>query len=303
MCTESISDNDVNRIFEDLDTDDLNDEVLDNVLHELENNFSQGKDGNSDSSFDLDILDINDLCLDDLFEAATVEVKEQDVNCEAIGSVLNSKDMEHVLCSLQTSSEKLHGKWKGISSDTFMKKFENAPTINKQFTLEDLKICTKVLKEKLQNKEINTKSLHYKADYVNLYSQLLGDHSSMETKKKKDEMVTKKVKSFKAFLNLKLKKSILANILCILKWVSVIKSWKEQAFFSDTCKVDGTPYPDQWYTQPEILDGKPVFSFLDFHHLLTNTRCHIARHGYPDAGINRDEVIYKVICFIGFKAA
>ena len=76
-------------------------------------------------------------------------------------------------------------------------------------------------------------------------------------------------------------------ILCTLKWPGLIEKWKANGLYQDNCKVEGLNEPDKWFTQPEIFRGKALFSFLDFHYLITNGRCHIARNGYPGAGISK----------------
>ena len=45
---------------------------------------------------------------------------------------------------------------------------------------------------------------------------------------------------------------------------------------------------DSWFTQPEEVQWSVVASSWDFHHIITNTRCHACRKGYVGAGVRRE---------------
>ena len=193
--------------------------------------------------------------------------------------------LQVILTSLQTASQKLHDKWRHTTIDELDHKLGNANIIKNSMTLEDLRTIVKALKSEPILTGCDLKLLHYKADYVNLLSQLFGDKSTIESKSPQSQ--TKK--QLKHILESRLKKHALNVVLCTLLWPRKISDWYKKGFFPNKTEILGTDQTVTWLTQPERdQDGQPVFTLLDFHHLLTNTRCHIGRSGYPSAGIRRD---------------
>ena len=286
-------DNTRNAVFEELDI--ASDKELEQYIQSLESEISAlhrvGHNEDSDNVTDPD----ND-AMEKLFAAehsesevaptptevqhSTCQLMEAQENIYAAG--LDGNELMRILRTLQTASEKMQTKWAGQTTENLSVKFQNAITINQSFTLDELKEIYKVVKDWFTGKP----RPHYKADYVNLFSSLLGDHTKLAVKERKSKKISPNLKSV---LTTKMSKKALVVIICVLKWPERIKQWKRDGMISDTCKVANLNQPQQWYSQPEILDnGEAVYSFLDFHHLFTNTRCHIARKGYVAANINRD---------------
>ena len=273
-------------VFEEFDL--LDDDLVTDFITELEMEMANMQcDGTSKEPEEL--VELNDDDLKNLFAVDEQVDRYQEAfplnridENMPVHHRLTDDDIEMTLASLKTSSEKMQKKWGQTSVQTFSCMFESAATINANFTLVELRECYKAVKGKLAA----NKKPHYMADFVNIFSDALGDSRKIPTKEKDSKPI--EIPSLRSLLNSNIKKNQLLLILCTLKWPETIAMWKEEAVITDECKVVGLNEPGQWYTQPEMFDGEPLYSFIDFHHLLTNTRCHIARHGYPDAGIDRE---------------
>ena len=297
-------------IFECFDMDD--DDILQEVIRDIEENIFSLDDLD-------DVLFSEDIDLEgtiqDLFRETNVET---DANSKGeIGPIQNTFEMnietgagdnKHtddieestqlkddnqkaalLLClnSLKTTSETLCMKWLNESYDTFKTRFINATAI-KAFNVAELKVMVKALKTLNFNFD---KQLHYKADYVNFFSSTFGDNSKIETR----SYTTKGCNTIKSVL-MKMKKTTLNAILCSLIWPGKIQEWNNRNIFQNGEVIDGLQ-KILWQSQPEIDDdGKPLLTFLDFHHLFTNTRCHVGRKGYPRAGITREAWVKVARC-------
>ena len=195
-----------------------------------------------------------------------------------------------MLRSLKYGTKTSQEAFKDTTIDEFRTRLSTAEKLN-EFKSPELKLMYKVVKNKVDVKE--KKWPWYKEDYVNLFSKALyplADGNQVEPKPKKPQ--TRKppaaVKEVHTVLNKKFKKSKLALIYATLQWPQVIDEWKKNNIFCDGCNIEGIDEEIDWYTRPEVNDGQPCFGFLDFVHNMTNTRCHIARKGYPECGISRN---------------
>ena len=249
-----------------------------------------------EESFDEIVVDLDNLVLwsDDHSDTPNdhenndAEQDDDDISDQQHTTFFQSeldKCLETMLISLQTCSSKLQKRWETDNTESLKAKLTNAETINKACTVEDLREIIKSLKGNHILEGINLKSLHYKSSYVNVLSKLFGDGSSIESKQKP----AKRCKSLKNILQTKLRKHTLNVLLCTLEWPEKIRMWYAKGLIPNGRIIEGMDENFMWITQPEIdTDGQPIFTFLDFHHLLTNTRCHVGRKGYPAASIRRE---------------
>ena len=193
--------------------------------------------------------------------------------------------LENVLISLKTSSPKQCDKWKNATTESLELVMKSATSIMDQMTVQDMKVAVASIKSAGYIQNEDQRQLHYKADYANVLSSVFGDGSSVPSRRKEE----RKPKSLKNVLESKLKKVTLTHIVAVLHWPTRLKEWFSNGIIKNNITLNGIDYNITWMTQPEVdIDGKPILTFLDFHHLLTNTRCHIGRHGYPAANIHRE---------------
>ncbi|CAH1785126.1 unnamed protein product [Owenia fusiformis] len=201
--------------------------------------------------------------------------------------------LEQILESLKTSSEKSRNRWGNVSKSSFGKNFTTGQKIQKVFLLDELKIVVKILAKAHLLKEGDLNLLKRKAQYVNKISETIGDKSTVDIPA---EPMIRKAKPkkihIKSLLN-NLRKVTLCILTCMLEWPSEIAQFQRTSKIKSSTIMNETRTQKTqevfWVTKPDQdEEGNPLFCFLDFHHLLTNTRCHIARHGYKKAGIHRE---------------
>ena len=158
-----------------------------------------------------------------------VEETEDEMNCDYQMHARWYKGLSpsYILTSLQTASQKLHDKWRHTTIDELDHKLGNANIIKNNMSLEDLRTIVKALKSEPILTGCDLKLLHYKADYVNLLSQLFGDKSTIESKSPQSQ--TKK--QLKHILESRLKKHALNVVLCTLLWPRKISDWYKKGFF------------------------------------------------------------------------
>ncbi|CAH1782775.1 unnamed protein product [Owenia fusiformis] len=212
-------------------------------------------------------------------------------DCEA-KTILPNDALDQVLKTFHTASVKIQKRWNHRTLTDLAKLFRTASDIQKAFTLEELRLVVKVFTNKNILTEIETKCLKRKGDYVNLLSSKVGDGTAVQFKIRSQTKKTKSISSFKSLLS-QMKKQTICILICTLEWPGEMREFyncspikPSRLETPDKSRSTGTVH---WLTKPEIdEDGDPIFAFLDFHHLLTNSRCHIARHGYKASGIDRE---------------
>ena len=85
----------------------------------------------------------------------------------------------------------------------------------------------------------------------------LASHIKTESSKARKNS---KINTLKAILVGNLHKQALVIISCTLMWPSVVKRRKQENFFKDNIKIEGTnEEPDQWFTQPDVSEGNPLY--------------------------------------------
>ena len=280
-----------NNIFDDLPIPALSDPIVELSLREIDDAFSS----ETLVEFDDDILsDIMQLIDQEELEFEP-DILLNDDNGSDENVIDNSPvaanktviDFESVLDRLKFATSK--NKWTSVTNEEFQTFFSSAES-HLKLTVEELKVIYKHLTSRYPSLPPPRTKPHVKAEFINILSLWCSDGSQLEVKDSKQRKCTGEVASMTAYL-CSLRKSQLAIIIATLKWPSAITDWKNKQVFLDGCLIksgNDSIKVDQWFTQPEEVQGSVVASCCDFHHINTNTRCHVCRKGYPGAGIHRE---------------
>ena len=197
-------------------------------------------------------------------------------------------DYEAVLVALiaGTGSDK----WVSQSVEDIERYLKDADTINRHFTVAELKLIINLTTEK----QVNLR----KAELVNIVSDMYGDSSLIATKK----TVPTLRRCMISYLNNLPKHA--TNILYATNNFKVkFDEWDSCNHFQGGAEIvtdSGNMYKiPQWYAQPSnvrLLDKCELIQFiLDPHHILVNNRSKCCSGGMPGMGIQR-EAWYQVAC-------
>ena len=158
-----------------------------------------------------------------------------------------------------------------------------AQSIDEHFTLASLKEIIKVFRSEGYKIE---KGLRQKKDYVTQVSKILGDGSHCETSKRVNISQSNSLSNKLS----KIKKAELNKIMSVVLWPIEIQKWFSSGLVPQGIPLEPLKINMQWFTQPKVSEHnqKECFTIIDPTHILTNTRCHIARNGYLDLNIKRD---------------
>ena len=279
-------------IFDDLPIAIGNDPIVELSLQEIDLAFCCGNTEEFDDDILCDIMSLIEedqmqLQPDTLINDAYSQNEEQS---EVNGSPDPSAtiDYKSILQRLRVTS--CENKWKSVNDEEFQMLFNSVASLSK-FTVEELKVIYRHILGFHPSLPVPGVKPHLKAEFINAISMWCGDGSQLDIKPTKQRGAGGMISSTKAYL-CSLKKAQLSIIAASMKWPKSISDWKKAELFHDGCSIDSengdTLSFDQWFTQPEKIQESTVASFCDFHHIKTNTRCHISRRGYPAAGISRE---------------
>ena len=192
------------------------------------------------------------------------------------------QDYESALIELLASNPQFADKWKTFTLDEFSKCLNNATTINKMFTVPELKILINVVQS------LKSSSKRSKAELVNIVSQIYGDGTNLnfavrvQSPKTLKSIVIKSIKSWPI---------IAINVAYAQQhFLTEFNKWKKGHQFSRPCVVQTDTGMQvvihQWYAQPSKIAGKDVQMIIDPHHIFVNNRAKCCTKGMQEMGIH-----------------
>ena len=154
------------------------DDAADAVVQDLKDEINQ--EMASEPERELDIIDdLPGLLFNDREESEETEQQQDDHNVNLLPEKENCANdtlitvLRTALHEICTHSEKLEAKWRGVTPNDLLKMCSNADTIDKNMTIEVLKVLTKFMK--CQSNLTSQFLLKNKTDYINVLSSPLGD--------------------------------------------------------------------------------------------------------------------------------
>lgn len=197
-----------------------------------------------------------------------------------------------MLHDLQTSENiKVSKKFSETNVSDFVQMFQSASSIEKAFTLVDIRILLEPVIGYLKGNRVKINKSWNKRQLVNVLSRVCGDGSQIPVavppREKTVEIVDLVVTGTEILKSLP--KVMLNNIYAGLIWEEEVAAWKSKAPFKDGIIIAGIEQQMKWYSQPEWIDEIKEYHFfiLDAHHQLTNARYKVCSTGMPKAGISK----------------
>ena len=215
------------------------------------------------------------------------ELPECNVPCDQQRKInFNDANINDILAALRTDTKCKKAKWDTLDRDGFLLKCATAKDINRAFTKHALLTCYTAVENTLRNECIQFARSWQKYKLVNLWSELFGDGSKIDSGK------IRRLNTLKRMCQdvvRKFPKDILNVVYAEYIFPQKLKEWRGDALIADDVKINGCNEPGAWYCQPEHMPefNMYLFSLLDAEHILVNARAKVCSTGIPEAGISR----------------
>ena len=180
-------------------------------------------------------------------------------------------------------------RWKKSSFKDFKSSMESKDFITKFMTKADLAICFDTYNEAAVTKIHVCKSWP-KPRLVDILHEAFNSSSVTEVvarKKKRTRNPTSLVNACKKVIK-SFPKRVLNIIISEQEIIGKLNDWRGKSPFEHSTNV-GIHHNIVWFSQPEYSEHtlSYMFSFLDVHHLITNTRTKVCKDGLPDRDISK----------------
>lgn len=186
------------------------------------------------------------------------------------------------------------GKMKRVSIEQFKQIFDSIESISAKMTRGEIMLCLDQIKQSTQDKEmyfVKSRKMDKLVSY--LYSSITGQLEQLSKigppKRKKKRNHVKLSKLCKKVIR-RFPKWILNVSEC--EFLDEYNRWKGEIPFAFPTKIEALSYSQDiiWFSKPEynLETLSPVFAFLDVHHLITNCRTKVCKHGFPERVIFKE---------------
>ena len=170
--------------------------------------------------------------------------------------------------------------WGAINMEDFEGKFKNASRIDKAFTRPELLCCLRAIAGKLKSNGIKCKLSSSKTELVNLFSQVLGDNSEIQARKRK----LSSPKGLRVLCTECIKdnysKDCLNIIMSEYEWKnSELRNWTYRNNASGYSLSENFMRCIDWFSVPSINEDRVRFHFTDPSHILTCLRTKLCTTG------------------------